>query len=337
VTPPLDLEHVEALLLVLSGLSVMALALVFLVRRSLLDRASALLLLGAGACAVAWKAPLFIGLSEDHVEWPEIAETGFFFLMAAALFAWSGTLFAVHADRLRDELVVRGRAERDLRQALDRGELLVDILSHDVKSFLAMSLPRIELLQQELPDAREPLERVRAPLERGVDVIENALLLMRLEAVAPVAAGRVDALGQVRDALAATEPVARPKNVRLTLVAPTRSDVTVSPLFANVLTNLLSNAVKWSPEGGTVATRIVASGERLRIEVTDQGPGVTAERRALLFQRFSRLDSVGVPGTGLGLAVASRIVALHGGTLSYEDAPGGGATFVLSVPVGIEP
>jgi signal transduction histidine kinase len=71
-----------------------------------------------------------------------------------------------------------------------------------------------------------------------------------------------------------------------------------------------------------------------RIAVSDHGPGIPPEERGHMFEKFFRGGGVGAtPGAGLGLSIARSLVVLHGGSLAYEDTPGGGSTFVVHLPV----
>jgi signal transduction histidine kinase len=103
-----------------------------------------------------------------------------------------------------------------------------------------------------------------------------------------------------------------------------------------VLNNLVSNAVKYSPEGGQIVVAVTSGAESASVSVRDFGSGVSDEDRRRLFEPFSRGRSAavaGIPGSGLGLFVARRIVEAHGGTLALHGG-GPGATFVVSLPRG---
>lgn len=105
-----------------------------------------------------------------------------------------------------------------------------------------------------------------------------------------------------------------------------------------VLTNLVSNAIKYSPSGGEIAIGVSAAEERAVIEVVDHGMGMTEPQVAQAFRPFSRGADVkkSIPGHGLGLFIASRIVEEHGGAIHVDSTPGQGSTFRIELPRGEE-
>lgn len=103
-----------------------------------------------------------------------------------------------------------------------------------------------------------------------------------------------------------------------------------------VLTNLGSNAVKYTPAKGTVRLQARRIHGAVEVGVLDQGPGVPVEARAHLFEKFYRASdavAASIKGSGLGLAAAKAIIGAHGGSIRYEDAPGGGSAFIFTLPV----
>jgi signal transduction histidine kinase len=103
-----------------------------------------------------------------------------------------------------------------------------------------------------------------------------------------------------------------------------------------VLLNLLSNAVKFTPEGGTITMSAVLNDGRVEISVADTGIGIAPEDQAAVFEEFRQVGTDYArkrEGTGLGLALARRLVELHGGTLTLQSEPGKGSTFTFTIPV----
>lgn len=103
-----------------------------------------------------------------------------------------------------------------------------------------------------------------------------------------------------------------------------------------ILLNLLGNAIRYSPSGSQVWLRLEGEGARARVIVADQGPGLSAEQQARVFQKFERLGRSGEDGgSGLGLYISQRLARAMGGDLSVESAPGQGARFVLDLPADL--
>nr|WP_158651702.1 ATP-binding protein [Marinobacterium profundum] len=103
-----------------------------------------------------------------------------------------------------------------------------------------------------------------------------------------------------------------------------------------VMSNLLSNAIKYSPGAGEVLIESRVLGERVRVSVTDKGPGIALEFQKRIFEKFSQEDSSDTRekgGTGLGLAITKEIVEKHGGTLNCNSTPGEGACFSFELPL----
>ena len=103
-----------------------------------------------------------------------------------------------------------------------------------------------------------------------------------------------------------------------------------------VLLNLLSNAIKFTPEGGRVEVRAEPVDEHVEIAVSDTGIGIAPEDQEAVFEEFRQVGTDYAKkreGTGLGLALARRLVELHGGRLSVKSALGEGSTFTFTLPV----
>jgi signal transduction histidine kinase len=105
-----------------------------------------------------------------------------------------------------------------------------------------------------------------------------------------------------------------------------------------VLDNLISNAIKFSPAGSQIGVVLRADRDMAVCSVSDQGPGISEEDRTRIFGDFARLSNKptgGETSTGLGLAIARKIVLAHAGTLGVESRPGQGSTFTFALPIGV--
>jgi len=103
-------------------------------------------------------------------------------------------------------------------------------------------------------------------------------------------------------------------------------------MIEDVFLNLISNTIKYSPFGSRIELDIQERGDRWVVSVKDFGEGIPEENKKKLFSRFERLGKEGIKGMGLGLAIAQRIVDLHGGHIWVEDNPDGGSIFYVSLP-----
>jgi signal transduction histidine kinase len=103
-----------------------------------------------------------------------------------------------------------------------------------------------------------------------------------------------------------------------------------------VINNLITNAIKFSAPKSRIVLRAVLSESAVAISVTDQGQGVPREEMSKMFQYFGRtnvLPTAGEKSTGLGLAIAKRMVEAHGGKIGVESEPGKGSTFTFTLPL----
>jgi two-component system OmpR family sensor kinase len=101
--------------------------------------------------------------------------------------------------------------------------------------------------------------------------------------------------------------------------------------------NLVTNAYKYAPDPEPILVRVRCDDQNAFVEVVDRGPGIPAEERERVFERFERLENgAGRPGVGLGLYIVNIITHNHGGSVHVEETPGGGATFVMQLPLAGE-
>ncbi len=193
------------------------------------------------------------------------------------------------------------------------------------------------------------MQRVEKEAARMGVLVEDLLLLARLDQQRPLARQPVNLLSLAADAV---------HDARL--LSPSRSvELSVQPGAAfliegdevrlrQVIGNLMSNALTHTPDGtpievtigsGILDPRVSDSPPAVIVNVTDHGPGMTSEQAHRVFERFYRADQArtrATGGSGLGLAIVSALVAAHGGVASVRTAPGRGATFRIALPLAVE-
>lgn len=226
---------------------------------------------------------------------------------------------------------------------LKRG--FVSGISHDLKSPLASIKEAMRVLLDGIPG---PLnERQQRLLRLGLasgdrlsSMISDLLTLSQLESHAIGYTFRATDLSDVaRRAVDRLEARLEQAGVAAAVDLPERLVVECdADRLAQVIENLLDNALKYSPQGSTIelAVRAIEDGEpETEIMVSDRGPGVPEADRVAIFDRFVQRGEPGgsAAGVGLGLTICREIVAAHNGRIGVEDHPGGGASFVVTLPV----
>lgn len=223
-----------------------------------------------------------------------------------------------------------------LREVLNRQQEFMADAAHELRTPLtAVSLQAELLARAATPaDATEGHAELRLGIERAARLVERLLTLARLD----TAEGRgdvsqIDFSALVARVAASVEPLARERRHALHLaVEPAVQIVGDEAQLESLVTNLLDNAVRHSPPGGRIAVQLVPRRRGVCLVVRDSGPGIPAAERARVFDRFYRLPGTEASGSGLGLAIARRVAELHGGSISFADAPGGGTEVVVELP-----
>jgi len=248
---------------------------------------------------------------------------------------------ATAVDRLRLQQEVR---ETKLVAELGRQRAgFLSAVSHNLRTPLtAVKAAAGALLASwsriDAEERRELLETISDEAERLERLVRNTLELSRIRAGAlEVDREPVDIAGLVQHAVRRLRPIARAHRVRLDVsddLPLVMLDVT---MLEQILLNLLENALRFAPPGSEIGVSARAVGDELELRVADHGPGVPPEARERIFLEFQSADDrPDTPGTGLGLAIVRALVLAQGGTVRYEDTPGGGATFVCTFRREIE-
>ena len=242
------------------------------------------------------------------------------------------------------------RLAQNLNAMLDQIERLMagmrqvtDNIAHDLRSPLGRLRSRIEMALIEEPSTeryREVLQQTIGEADQLLATFTALLDIAEAEAGSPRAQlAPLDLAAFARDLADLYEPVAEEKGLSLTLDAG-RAPVEVRGdrhMLSRAIANLVENALKYTAAGGAVRVAVATDGTMARLTVADDGPGIPAEERERVFDRFYRLEaSRTTEGNGLGLSLARAVVRLHGGTITLEDN-GPGLRAVVALPLAAEP
>ena len=238
--------------------------------------------------------------------------------------------------------VMLGRIESSFarqQESEDRMRQFVADASHELRTPLATVRGYAELYRQgALPDPAavgNAMERIEAESGRMSTLVEDLLVLARLDEEPEESTGDVDLTVLAADAIA--DARARAPERRITLqglhggLEPTVVRGSEAKL-RQVVTNLVANALRHTPDGTPVEVVVGTDEGTATLEVRDHGDGVPPEIATKVFERFFRADPSrgrGSGGSGLGLAIVAAIVAAHQGRVGVAPTPGGGATFVV--------
>lgn len=259
--------------------------------------------------------------------------------------ALSHTTRQIIAGDLSQRIPVEGHDEhaelaRSVNAMLDQIEGLMtglrhvgDSIAHDLRGPLTRLRTRLERLAAEEAPSKQSAQECLAQADAVLATFSALLRIARVESGAYRRAFAVIDLGPVAEDVADLYQVTAEDNLveirrRITDNAMVFGD---RELLAQALTNLLDNALKYTPVGGHVDFEVKRSGDQIVIVVADSGPGVPAEARERVLQRFARLDeSRSKPGNGLGLALVRAVCDQHDGKLVLTDnGPGLRVTITL--------
>ena len=259
-----------------------------------------------------------------------------------AAFLMSGLLRELRGLRGQREAFLKQTAETEALRAVDQMKSdFLAAMSHDFRSPLTVVRGAVELLLGERPGAltagqRELAESAERNVLRLEEFTEDLLEMARLEQGAVALEPEdLDMRALLTEIVADHQILAKQRRQWFALDAPADT-MKVSAdrgRLRQALSNLVGNAIKYAPNGTPINVRAERQNGLFRIAVSDHGPGIPPEERGHMFEKFFRGRGVGsTPGAGLGLSIARSLVVLHGGTLDYEDTPGGGSTFVVRLP-----
>jgi PAS domain S-box-containing protein len=246
-------------------------------------------------------------------------------------------LFAIQKE-VTQSLIEQNTRLRELTKMKDD---LVATISHELRTPITSIRGFVELLLDASSDLTKSQMRMLETIERNAQQLQRVSedLLTDVGAAGyglRHSFSELDLHELAVQAVHAMETSAAVAGVRLSIEPGEEIPIFGDPTrLHQLIGNLLSNAIKFSPRGGRVHVIVDRAEAYARVQVLDDGPGIPAEERDQLFERFYRLASsneMGVPGTGLGLAIAKTVAEAHEGFVDIVDTPGWSTTFRVFLP-----
>jgi two-component system, OmpR family, sensor kinase len=224
------------------------------------------------------------------------------------------------------------------RTSEERMRRFITDASHELRTPLTTIRGFAELYRQGAArDVELLMSRIESESRRMGLLVEDLLLLARLDAQRPLERHRVDLLALASDAVHDARSIAPKRSITMEVFdGPGTPEVMGDDArLRQVLGNLVANALQHTPETAGIALRVGTDDGEAIIEVCDEGPGMSQDDAHRVFERFYRADSSRARasgGTGLGLSIVDSLVYAHGGTVSVTTAPGQGCRFSVRLP-----
>jgi two-component system OmpR family sensor kinase len=224
------------------------------------------------------------------------------------------------------------------RGSEDRLRRFITDASHELRTPLTTIRGFAELYRQGATrDVAMLLSRIESEASRMGLLVDDLLLLARLDVQRPLEHNRVDLLALASDAVHDAQAIDPKRTIAMEVLdGPGTPEVLGDePRIRQVLSNLVANALQHTPTSADVVVRVGTDGDDAVVEVADKGPGMSQEDASRVFERFYRTDSSRARasgGTGLGLSIVDSLVHAHGGLVALTTAPGAGCCFRVTLP-----
>ncbi len=255
-------------------------------------------------------------------------------------------------SKLNNELVSLQRTVEKQRTELERlnaqKDYFLGMAAHDLRNPLGVIMSFSEFLEADLenmltPDQAEFLKMIHSSSRYMLALVDDLLDVTTISrGKLTLERKRVEISNLLERLFFQNQVLAQHKNIEIVFQSEIDPEARVyldPTRFSQVINNLVSNAVKFSPEGSQIIMDCVVDQDHLRVRVKDQGPGIPADELKGIFdmyQRTSVTSTAGEKSTGLGLAIASKIVQEHEGDLDVQSEIGVGTIFTVSIPRCLE-
>ncbi|MCV7175968.1 sensor histidine kinase [Mycolicibacterium sphagni] len=240
--------------------------------------------------------------------------------------------------QIQTAMASSGESAEQARTSEERMRRFITDASHELRTPLTTIRGFAELYRQGAArDVEMLMSRIESESRRMGLLVDDLLLLARLDAQRPLERRRVDLLALATDSVHDAQSIAPKRTITMEVFdGPGTPEVLGDEArLRQVLGNLVANALQHTPETARITVRVGTSSDDAVLEVVDEGPGMTREDAQRVFERFYRTDSSRARtsgGTGLGLSIVDSLVYAHGGRVTVRTAPGQGCCFSVSLP-----
>jgi two-component system OmpR family sensor kinase len=253
-----------------------------------------------------------------------------------------GRTLNIMLGQIESAFTARAESEARSRRSEERMREFVADASHELRTPLTTIRGFAELYRQvaakEPEQADKLVRRIEEEAARMGLLVEDLLLLARLDEERPLAPVPLDLRVITGDVVTAARAVAPDREITLENPGGPVTVLADESRMRQVVGNLMTNALTHTPAGTPVWLRLRADGDRAVIEVADQGQGLAPDQAERVFERFYRADAARTrrgngSGAGLGLAIVAALVGAHRGSVEVDSQPGQGATFRVRLPI----
>ena len=244
--------------------------------------------------------------------------------------------------RGKDEIAQLGSVfnsmAENLQKTLEQRKEFLALISHELKSPLARMRIALELIaekNEDKPETIEIIEGIRNEIAENEKLIEQLLVVSRVEMTLPSSIGEpMNVTAVAKQAAEQVSPLANASHHTIQMKAENLPEIKGDPSqILRALVNVLENAIKFSPEGSIISMNVERSQNGIVISVSDDGLGIPAEEQEKIFQPFYRASQQNQKeGSGLGLYIARKIIELHGGTITASSNEPSGTIIKIYLP-----
>jgi signal transduction histidine kinase len=236
------------------------------------------------------------------------------------------------------ELIQQNQIQEELNREKQQ---LVGVVSHDLKGPFNRIFALIQLMSMDgdnlTEDQKDYLGKIHQITADGMNMVRNLVDARKMEDKGiDLNLEKINLTAHLAPLIKQYKVLAEKKHIIIEFHAPDRVEILADRMYlSRIVENLLSNALKFSPAEKSIHVTIRKEPNNVMLSVADQGPGISLDDQAKLYQKFQKLSNKptgGESSTGLGLSIVKRLIERMGGKIECESSEGAGATFTIELP-----